>query len=122
VEVLALLRTRLPIERTFATDDGDLLCLLLESLDLGLSVDRGLEGGSEIVLSVGRLFNGNKLPPGPGLADRERRGQGISPYQFLLGLMPRAAGDLLSLCIIDDAFEIRGKLAVREMDRRASTP
>ena len=65
-------RTRCAIGQTFATEDGDLLCLLLESLDLALSVDLGRDGGSEIALRVGIFVNGNRFSPGPGLADRER--------------------------------------------------
>lgn len=77
-KISALLQIRSALERTFATDDGDLLCLLLDSLDLALSVDLGRDSGSEFTLRVGPLGNGSRFSPGPGLADRERRGQGIS--------------------------------------------
>lgn len=66
-------------QRTLATEDGDLLCPLL---DLDLSLDRGREGGSEFALCiVGRLASGKRGHPelGPGLADREMRGQDIIP-------------------------------------------
>jgi hypothetical protein len=59
---------------TFATDDGDRACPLL---DLDLALDRGCDGGSELAaLMVGRFANGSKLPP--GLADRDMRGQAMS--------------------------------------------
>jgi hypothetical protein len=62
--------------RTFATDEDDRECCLLRDLDLFL--DRGREGGSELAaLMVGRFANGSRVCPGPGLADRERRGQAI---------------------------------------------
>jgi hypothetical protein len=96
---LALRWTHGRNEPTFATADGDLLCLLLESLDLALSEDRGRDVGSEIVSSIGTLLIGSKLAPEAGLADRERRGQGISPSQFLLGQMPRAAR-ICRLCVL----------------------
>jgi hypothetical protein len=76
----AVLSARCAIEQTFATDEGERACpcLLLESLDLALSVDRGRGGGSEVASKVGRLVIGNRFSPGPGLADRVSRGQGIS--------------------------------------------
>jgi hypothetical protein len=79
------------MEQTFATEEGERVCLRLESLDLALSGDRGRDGGSEFALRVGRFVIGNKSPPGPGLADRESRDQGISPSQSLHNQIPRAA-------------------------------
>jgi hypothetical protein len=60
-------------------DEDDRICLLLgpgpSSL---LSLDRARDGGHEFEASAaGSSTNGNKLSP--GLADRDSRGQGISP-------------------------------------------
>jgi hypothetical protein len=63
---------------TLATDEDDREWCLLRDLDLFL--DRGREGGSELAaLMVGRFESGSRVCPcpGPGLADRERRGHGI---------------------------------------------
>jgi hypothetical protein len=67
--------------QTLATDEDERECCLLRDLDLFL--DRGLEGGSEFAaLMVGRFATGSNVCPGPapGLADRERRGQGIIAF------------------------------------------
>lgn len=62
--------------RTLATDEDDRECCLLRDLDLFL--DLGREGGSELAaLMVGRFASGSKVCPGPGLAERERRGQAM---------------------------------------------
>jgi hypothetical protein len=94
LKALALLWSR-TLERTFATEEGDRACLLLESLDLDLPGECGRDGGSEIGLMFGRLDNGNKFPP--GLADRDIRGQAISPSQTLYGQVHKQQQDLLSL-------------------------
>lgn len=98
MKVLTLLKTPCPIEQTFATDEGERVCLLLESLDLALSVDRGRDGGSEFALRVGILVIGSRFPLGPGLVDREMRGQGISSSQFLdRQMLLAAAGSAVAL-------------------------
>ena len=57
---------------TFATEEDDRVCLLR---DLDLFLVRGRDEGSESAsLMVGTFANGNIVPPGPGLADRARRG------------------------------------------------
>jgi hypothetical protein len=77
---------------TFATEEEDRECLLLV---LDLSLERGRDGGSELVaLIVGMFVRGNKLPP--GLADRESRGQAIS-CQFPHKTWVKTSRFLLSL-------------------------
>lgn len=62
--------------QTLATDEVDRLCL---GRDLDRFLDRGRDAGSELAESnIGRFVNGNTEPPAPGLADRERRGQGMA--------------------------------------------
>lgn len=60
-------------------DDEERRCLLLGPDPSSLrSLDRARDGGPELEASAaGSSTNGSKLSP--GLADREIRGQGISP-------------------------------------------
>jgi hypothetical protein len=95
--------------QTFTTCEGDRVCLLLKSLELALSGERGRDDDSEVVLRVGRWVIGNKFFPATGLADRDSRGQGISPSQFLYNWKPRAAAGSADACIIADTFELCGK-------------
>ena len=74
--VVSLQSSTLRKTPTLATDEVDRLCLVR---DLDLFLDRGRDAGSELAESkVGRFVNGNTEPPAPGLADRERRGQGMA--------------------------------------------
>jgi hypothetical protein len=84
MEILALLWISCAIERTFATEELERLCLLVESLDLDLLADCGRKSGFEFAFKVGRLVIGNKFPL--GLA-----GQAISRSLVLHGQMIRAA-------------------------------